>query len=176
MKDNKFFVGTIFVSIILHLCFLNMDTNMFKIKESGIMIPVTLLQESLLPQKMPEIKKQQIEVNLPTTTDDVYHRDANLNELAKRYTNFIVEEINNRKFSPKESRYYGLIGSVYIGFIIGPYGNFSNITVVRSSGNKLLDQTGLNAVKATSGVVKRPAWSGQKKLRVTAVVKYQFRL
>jgi len=176
MTDNKFFIGTIFMSIILHLSFLNINTDMFKIKESGIMIPVTLVQESLLPQKMLEIKKQQIEINLPTTKDDVYHKDANLNELAKRYTNFVVEEINNRKFSPRESKYYGLIGSVYISFIIDSYGNFSNIKVVRSSGNELLDKTGLNAVKETSGVVKRPVWAGQKKLRVIAVVKYQFRL
>lgn len=176
MKNNSLFIGAIFVSIILHLFFLIMDTNMFKIEKQGIMIPVILLKESLPSQKIPEIKKDQIEVNLPKTTNDVYHRYTNLNELAKRYTDFVVEEINNRKFSPKESKYFGLIGSVYISFIIDAYGNFSNIKVVRSSGNELLDKTGLNAVKVTSGVVKRPAWSGQNKLRVIAAVKYQFRL
>ena len=88
----------------------------------------------------------------------------------------IKKEIDKRKFTPSEAAYYGLIGNVTIGFVITGNGSFTALTVLRTSGDKLLDKTALNAVADASNSVKRPAATGRQDLRVNVTVKYQYGL
>jgi TonB family protein len=60
--------------------------------------------------------------------------------------------------------------------VITGNGNFTGITILRSSGDKLLDKTALNAVAASSNAVKRPAVTGRGNLSVSTTVKYQYGL
>lgn len=177
MKNNSIFFTAIILSLLIHLFFLKMDSDMFKTDEAGIMIPVTLVPENVMKEKAPESKKSQIEPQLAQKKGDgVFLRRGSISELTARYTSLVIDEIGKRKFSPDESRYYRLIGNVRVGFTIGPYGRFSNIRIVNSSGDELLDKTALNAVRETDGVVKRPVWSGRNILRIFAIIKYQYKL
>ena len=90
-----------------------------------------------------------------------------------RYLDEISDAIHARRFE------YGrrdLIGVAEFGFIIEPSGMFSNITLLGSSGHRDLDRAAEHAVRAASGVIKRPSELGSENIAVLMPIKYQYEL
>ncbi len=178
MKENRFFILAVVFSLVLHFYLFRFDNDFFSEEEAGIYIPVTLTPESNIVKEKPSEHKELIVPELPGDIDKTgaVFRRGSLSRLTKRYIEIVAKEIEKRKFNPPDSRYYGLIGNVTVGFTIGPYGRFHNIIIISSSGDRLLDATALRAVKDTDGRIKRPAWAGSKTLKISLVIKYQYRL
>jgi len=177
LKENRFFISALFFSILLHIYICDFKRDFFKDDEGGAYIPVTLKEAKETKRSKPSPPKKMIIPKLPEYgSSGGYSRRASLSSLIKRYIDIVIEEIEKNKFSPEQSRYYGLIGNVTVGLTIDPSGRFHNITILSPSGDKLLDATALRAVKNTDGKVKRPAWAGSSPLKISLVIKYQYRL
>ncbi len=93
-----------------------------------------------------------------------------------RYLLAIREEIEKKKYVPASSRYFNLVGNVKIGFSISGGGLFSNLRILESSGDKLLDRTAVAAINQASGKCKRPKNTGYKTIQTSAVIIYQYGL
>lgn len=177
LKENRFFLTAIAISLLVHLYFFKMNLSVIEEGSAGVEIPVTFIPDAkrTIPEKA---IKQQKQITVPEEKSSAggYYKSYDRNRIVNSYLELIKKEIDKRKFTPSESAYYGLIGNVTIGFVITGNGNFTGITVLRSSGDKLLDKTALNAVAASSNAVKRPAATGSGNLSVSATVKYQYGL
>jgi len=177
LKDNFFFIIAIAVSIVIHFYLLKIN---FAFTEGGrgeIEIPVTFIPDA----KRTAPEKSSSKEKLITLPDDKpaaegYYTAYNRSRMLNSYLDLLKKEIENRKFSPAESMYYGLIGNAVVVFTITGDGLFTGLRIFRSSGNPLLDKTAVNAVEAASGKVKRPAASGKNNIRVNVTVKYQYGL
>lgn len=178
MKVDRVFVAAVALSIGLHLLLLRLEADAFGEVDTTVYIPVTLTPAAEIERERAREFQEMIVPELPdgAATDGAVVRRGSLSALEDRFLEIVVEEIERRKFVPDESRYYGLIGNVTVGFVVGPHGRFHQIGVVRSSGDALLDATALRAVRATDGLIERPAWAGSRELTVQLVVKYQYRL
>jgi TonB family protein len=177
LKNNFFFVIAIAVSIVMHLYLLKINFNFTEGGRGEIEIPVTFIPDArrTVPENPVSTEKQ---ITLPDDKPaaDGYYTAYNKSRMLNSYLDLLKKEIENRKFSPVESMYYGLIGNALVAFTITGDGLFRDIQIFRSSGNALLDETALNAVEAASGKVKRPAASGKSNIRVNVTVKYQYGL
>ena len=94
----------------------------------------------------------------------------------KAFLQFLTEvetAIHTRRF---ERGTANLIGLAQCTFIIQPDGHFAAIDLQKSSGNPQLDAAALYAVRAASGVVKRPKIIGPDPIPMTVQVKYQYGL
>lgn len=114
---------------------------------------------------------------LSITGERAGDEDSNLADQRRkaynRYLDDISDAIHARRFD------YGrtdLIGVTELGFIIGWDGNFNKIWLVKSSGRPELDKAAEHAVRAASGVVRRPSELGSENLAVIMQVKYQYDL
>ena len=180
LKNNRFFIAAIGISLVLHLYIINIDTGFNPENGTYIEIPVTLIPESEVHERARPATVQENQISMPQPVKTVPgsgirtkgYRDI----LIKKYLSFIRDEIQERKFAPPDSKYYGLIGNVLVGFTVYADGTFHNIIVLRSSGDSLLDATAIKAVKSCSGKIKRPAWTGNQELRVSMTIKYQYSL
>lgn len=69
-----------------------------------------------------------------------------------------------------------LIGIASYTFYVQPDGKFSNIRLKNSSGKAALDKAAYEAIKASSGKVKRPKAIGLQPIPVLQEVRYQYGL
>lgn len=69
-----------------------------------------------------------------------------------------------------------LIGVTLCAFTIGGDGTFRDVRIVSSSGRPDLDASALRAVRAASGVTRRPEILGSDPIHVSLQVKYQYDL
>jgi len=69
-----------------------------------------------------------------------------------------------------------LVGNAAFAVTIDAGGRFSDVVLVRSSGEADLDADAARALVHASGTVSRPAILGRGPIRVTLAVKYQFGL
>lgn len=90
-----------------------------------------------------------------------------------QYLEDVDAAIHARRLSQGEN---GLIGIALCAFTIAPDGSFSEPQLVSSSGTVELDQSALRAIRAASGVVRRPAIIGEDPIRLSLAVKYQYGL
>jgi len=177
LKGNRFFIAAVIISVLIHLYLFKVNFSVEKEGGEWIEIPVTFIPDA--KRSIPEKAiKQQKQITVPEEKSSAggYYKSYDKNRIVNSYLELIKKEIDKRKFSPPESAYYGLIGNVTIGFVITGNGNFTALTVIRSSGDKLLDRTALNAVAASSNSVKRPTATGIQDLSVNVTVKYQYGL
>ncbi len=176
-RQNRVYLLALGLSVVLHLALLRCELDIFGERGAKVFIPVTLTPAVEWEKEPVAAAREMVVPALPADmSEGTVSRRGSLSALENRYVEFVVAEIEKRKFSPPESRYYGLIGNVVLGFVIGPRGRFQNMRLVRSSGDKLLDATALRALAAVDGHVKRPPWAGSRELPVQVVVKYQYRL
>jgi len=179
LRDDSFFIIAIGISLVIHLYVMGKDTGFSLERAACIEIPVTMIPDSEVHERTkPAVQEEQ--VSMPTSMEThpgngIYTKEYR-NILIKKYLSFIRDEIQNRKFVPPDSRYYGLIGNVLVGFTVYGDGTYHDVIVLRSSGDCLLDATAVNAVKSTSGRIKRPDWSGRRDLHVSMTIKYQYDL
>ena len=89
-----------------------------------------------------------------------------------RYLDDVDDAIHARRFSGAKD----LIGFAVCSFTIAPDGSFSDVALIRSSGDRRLDASALNAVRSASGIVKRPPIIGPDPIHVSLQVKYQYAL
>lgn len=167
------------ISLILHLYIFKTGSFVLPGIGTRIEIPVTLVPESEIPRRtIPAMNEKP--VSMPASVDKLpgkgIYTKAYKDILMTKYLAFVRDEVEKRRFSPPDSRYYGLIGNVLVGFTIYGDGTFHEISVLGSSGDALLDTTAVNAVKNSSGLIKRPSWSGYHTLRVSMTIKYQYSL
>lgn len=95
---------------------------------------------------------------------------------AKRYLTQIHEVIERRKFLSGKEELSKLIGNVLYSFHILPDDTFSDIRLVRSSGDPRLDAAARQAIVAASGVTKRPKIIHGQQFTVRITVKYQYNM
>lgn len=178
MKEKRVFLAALAVSAVLHLYFFKAGFVLPDIRSGDIEIPVTFIPgaERDIPAEPEKIENKQITLPEDRPEKKGYYSAAGREWMMKRYLEMIAEEIDKRKFSPDESKYYGLIGNATVGFIVTGDGSFRDIVILSSSGDELLDRTALRAVADTDGKVKRPAASGKKNVKVYITVKYQYGL
>lgn len=69
-----------------------------------------------------------------------------------------------------------LIGIAAFTFVINPDGTFSNVRLIRTSGNPVLDDVARRATLAASGRVKRPKILGTAPIAVENEVRFQYGL
>lgn len=177
LMGNRFFIIAIVLSVIIHLYLFRINFSPFTNGSEEIEIAVTFIPDAkrAVPEK-PLRRYKQITIPEEKPGEGGYYKTYDKNRILNSYLDMIKKEIDKRKFSPPESMYFGLIGNAAIGFTITGNGSFRGITVLRSSGDPLLDKTALNAVADSSGAVKRPLLSGRGELKVCVTVKYQYGL
>lgn len=179
MKENRVFFAALILSIIVHVYFFKGKLNFFESGNKEIRIPVTFIpgaRKQAPAQAKHEHEQEQIVLPEDKPGKGGHYVFVSKDLLIKKYFEQITREIENKRFSPPESKHYGLIGNVTIGFTITPGGQFIDIAVLQSSGDDLLDRTAINAVTLASGRVKRPVHTGRNSLRVNVTVKYQYGL
>ena len=94
----------------------------------------------------------------------------------KRYLEKIHAAVEHRKFLPGNGNLSGLIGNVRYSFHIQPDDTFSDIRLVRSSGDPRLDRAAGRAIAAASGVTKRPKIIQGQSFTIGMTVKYQYNM
>ena len=90
-----------------------------------------------------------------------------------RYLDDVDDAIHARRLDAGDT---SLIGVALAAFTIAPDGTFHDVRIVTSSGRAQLDASALRAVRAASGVVRRPAILGTDPIHVSLPVKYQYDL
>lgn len=90
-----------------------------------------------------------------------------------RYIEEVDDAIHARRLLSGDT---GLIGVALCAFTIGSDGAFSSPQIVSSSGRPEVDASALRAVRAASGVVRRPDILGSDPIHVSLQVKYQYDL
>lgn len=94
----------------------------------------------------------------------------------RHYLLSVREEIEKNKKISAISSYTELVGRVKIGFSISGNGLFSDVQILETSGDKLLDQSATQAIYSSNGKIKRPPTTGHKTIQTSAVIKYQYGL
>ena len=111
----------------------------------------------------------------PSEAEDCEEAAQRLMRLAvKRYLKEVHAAIEHRKFLPGNGDLSKLIGNVLYSFHIRPDDNFTEIRLVRSSGDASLDAAARRAIVAASGVTKRPKIIRDQQFTVSITVKYQY--
>ena len=87
----------------------------------------------------------------------------------------VSDAIHSRRFLSPEAR-GDFIGLAWFSFTIATDGGFRHVTLATSSGNAALDRAAGEAVRAASGVVKRPPSLGNEEIPLVMAVKYQYNL
>ena len=90
-----------------------------------------------------------------------------------RYLDEVDDAIHARRLDGGGTH---LIGVALCAFTIAPDGSFRDIILVKTSGTPELDASALRAVRAASGVVRRPDIIGPAPISVSLQVKYQYSL
>lgn len=90
-----------------------------------------------------------------------------------RYIEDVDDAIHARRLISGDT---GLIGVALCAFTIGGDGTFSSPQIVSTSGRPELDASALRAVRAASGVIRRPDILGSAPIQVSLQVKYQYDL
>lgn len=90
-----------------------------------------------------------------------------------RYLDDVDDAIHARRLDSGDD---SLIGVALTSFTIAGDGTFHEVRIVTSSGRPELDASALRAVRAASGVVRRPAILGAEPIHVSLPVKYQYNL
>lgn len=90
-----------------------------------------------------------------------------------RYIEEVDDAIHARRLTFGGS---DLIGVTLCAFTIRSDGTFSDARIVTSSGRPELDASALRAVRAASGVTRRPEILGSDPIHVSLQVKYQYDL
>lgn len=99
-----------------------------------------------------------------------------LREATDQYIKSVLKAIERRKFQTDAGDQSDLIGNALYTIRILPDDTFTDVRLVRSSGNERLDIAAKRAILAASGVVERPKLIGKRTFRLRVPVKYQYSL
>jgi protein TonB len=116
--------------------------------------PIT--KEDLLPRKRDLIGSRRA---IPLNTSDVRYAS---------YTQTVKQWIESRWEYPDLAKQYGLQGRVVVEFTIRQNGHIEFLSLVRSSGSKLLDEEAVRAIKAAVPFKPFPRSIQENSLRIIA--------
>lgn len=94
----------------------------------------------------------------------------------KHFLTQVHEAIERRKFLPGNGDLSGLIGNALFTFRILPNDSFTDVRLLRSSGDLRLDRAALRAIMAASGLTKRPKIIQGQTFTMRTAVKYQYNM
>jgi len=94
-------------------------------------------------------------------------------KLLSEYTKKVNEEIAKNKIYPSFAQRYNLEGVVKISFFIDTDGTFKEITVTKSSGQKILDEAAVESVQKSSGKIKKPTEISHLKIKRNIIIRYE---
>ncbi len=113
-------------------------------------------------------------VEAPDPGSDEQNRIANMQRRAfLEYLDAVDDSVHAHRLDGGDT---GLLGVATCSFTIGADGTFHDIGLYSSSGHPELDRAALQAVRAASGKVRRPAIIGLEPVPVILDVKYQYGL
>ncbi len=90
-----------------------------------------------------------------------------------RYIEDVDNAIHARRLISGDT---GLIGVALCAFSVQSDGTFHNLQIISSSGRPELDASALRAIRAASGVIRRPDILGPDPIHISLQVKYQYAL
>ncbi|ADY73298.1 TonB family protein [Desulfurobacterium thermolithotrophum DSM 11699] len=64
-----------------------------------------------------------------------------------KYIGLIIEEIEKKKFYPRLAKRFGIEGKVILKIVIDRKGNLESVSIVKTSGSKVLDKAALKLIK-----------------------------
>ena len=191
---NNILLVSLIISCILHFTLLQTESGIvglgaestFTSTGEEIRIPIEFIPSGkkitthqYTTSEIDEVKKllnEAIESKVvPKKTNGIYSFNR-AKAILRRYLQSIREEIEKNKRATATADYSKWVGNVKVGFSILRNGLFSNVQILESSGNKLLDQSAIEAINKASGKTKRPPNTGRKKIQTSAVIKYQYGL
>ncbi len=86
------------------------------------------------------VSEEEDERGKPTvSTNKKFNRES--------YVSLIIQEIERKKFYPPLARRLGIEGKVVVRIVIDREGKLKEVSVVKSSGNKILDRAALKLIK-----------------------------
>lgn len=189
---NNILLVSLIISCIFHFTLLQTESgilgldaeNTFTSKGEEVRIPIefipieqTMKAHQYTTSEIDEVKKllnEAIESKaVPPKKNGVYSLNQARATL-RRYLQTIREEIEKNKKATATAGYSKWVGNVKIGFSISRNSIFSNVQILESSGNKLLDQSAMEAINKASGKIKRPQSAGSRTIQTSAVIKYQY--
>jgi protein TonB len=91
----------------------------------------------------------------------------------RAYLGRIKELLAREKRYPLVAQRRGLEGTVVVSFVIDETGRFSQVAVLTSAGNDLLDDSACETVRELSGRVQRPGTTGKIALTLKAAIRYE---
>jgi TonB family protein len=194
---NNVLMVSLIISFILHISILNTDVDTINIDEEVILpyaekeiqIPIEFIPTGqIVATRQYSIGEIEATKKLVSETNDLKEPPLpqinrpgiySLNKtktILNQYFLAIREVIEKNKFSLPLSSYSNIVGNVKISFSISSEGEFSNIRIIESSGDQILDKSALSAIENASGKTKRPKNTGVKTIKASTIVKYQYGL
>lgn len=92
----------------------------------------------------------------------------------RRYLHDVSDAIHARRLTTPGTS--GCLGTAWVSFAILPDGRFMQATLTTSSGNRVLDDAAVEAVRRASGTVARPRSTGSGTIALVLPVKFQLGL
>jgi len=197
-KDlNNILAVALIISFVVHFFLLQADVDTIRIdeeiivpsEEKVIQIPIefipttqTVTARQYSVSEIDAVKKMVTEIDdsKPLPKAQIKRTGSyslNRTKTALNHYLFEIREvIEKNKFIAAPSMYSNIVGNVTIKFSISASGMFSNIRIIESSGDRILDKSALSAINSASGKTKRPKNTGIKTIKASVIVKYQYGL
>ena len=170
MTDGERISAGIAISIFLHFC---IAIAHFGGEEAPDTFRAVLAMDSESLATSPAARRGTgIQSASPQSREEAEEADRKRNAYLK-YLDAVDEAIHAKRLEVGAA---DLIGVARCAFAIMSDGRFSDVGIVKSSGDARLDSSALRAVRAASGVVKRPSILGTDVMRISLEVKYQYGL
>ena len=93
----------------------------------------------------------------------------------QHYLAALAAEINRNKYYPLSSRRRGEEGTVLVRFVIQKDGDFSDLSVVESSGSRRLDKAALKTLRRVAPFRKIPESVGRSHWSITVPIAFSLR-
>lgn len=197
-KDlNNILAVALIISFVVHFFLLQADVDTIRIdeeiivpsEEKVIQIPIefipttqTVTARQYSVSEIDAVKKMVTEIDdsKPLPKAQIKRTGSyslNRTKTALNHYLFEIREvIEKNKFIAAPSMYSNIVGNVTIKFSISASGMFSNIRIIESSGDRILDKSALSAINSANGIISRPKNTGIKLIKASVVVKYQYGL
>ena len=172
MSPRHLFACCLLLSFFLHCWLLNQKWEIGEQVEGGqIIVPVNFDVAAGQKKNGLVLKQGVVEESQAEGCEEATERLKR--EAMKYFLAQVQEAIEKRKF-----RWNGdlsrTIGNVKFTFRIRPDNTFSDIRMIRSSGDNTLDRAAEHAIATASGKTKRPKIIGDRVIGMTVTVKYQY--
>lgn len=170
MTDSERLWTGVAVSLFLHF-FLTLWHPADEAEKTSFRV---VLKMDSQPSALPDVTRQGTGVeSAPAASPEEAEQLDRKRRAYLRYIEDVDDAIHARRLISGDT---GLIGVALCAFTIWGDGTFSSPQLVSTSGRPELDASALRAVRAASGVIRRPDILGSAPIHVSLQVKYQYDL